>query len=293
MSDDDKIGYANPPQSTRWQKGQSGNPKVRPKTKSKMLKDAAKSLTQPVDTRGPSGDTIQLYAIVAAYRQDFSKYAKRHQIKYVDLVFNEVPALAGKKFKYNALQGTWKARELAPALDLLCKAAVVHRVTHASGNGIPLGAESNPRRFKTLFLDIGLAQRIMGADVRPWLLNPEAHIVNAGGVTESFVGQELLAYSRPQAKGELYYWHREARSSNAEVDYLLPIDNAVIPVEVKSGATGRLRSLRSFLEEKGDRTPYGIRFCGQPFSVHADLHSYPVYALPHVLRRQIPRDWIT
>jgi len=234
-----------------------------------------------------------LDAIVAAYRQDFSKYAKRHQIKYVDLVFNEVPALMGRKFKYNALPGTWKARELAPALELLCKAAVVHKVTQASGNGIPLKAESDPRRFKTLFLDIGLAQRIMGADVRPWLLKPEAQIVNAGGVTESFVGQELLAYSRPRAKRELYYWHREARSSNAEVDYLLPMDNAVVPVEVKSGATGRLRSLRSFLQEKGDRTPYGIRFCGQAYSVHEKLHSYPLYALPHVLRRQIPRDWIT
>jgi len=233
-----------------------------------------------------------LDVIVAAYRQDFSKYAKRHQIKYVDLVFNEVPALAGRKFKYNTLPGTWKARELAPALELLCKASVVHKVTHASGNGVPLGAESDPRRFKTLFLDVGLAQRIMGADVRPWLLNPEAHIVNAGGVTESFVGQELLAYGRPWAKSELYYWHREARSSNAEVDYLLPIENAVVPVEVKSGATGRLRSLRAFLDEKGERTPYGIRFCGQPCSVHADLHSYSLYALPHVLRRQIPRDWI-
>ena len=233
-----------------------------------------------------------LDVIVAAYRQDFSKYAKRHQVKYVDLVFNEVPALAGRKFKYNALPGTWKARELAPALELLCKASVVHKVTHASGNGLPLRAESDPRRFKTLLLDVGLSQRIMGADVRPWLLNPEAHIVNAGGVTEAFVGQELLAYSRPWSKEELHYWHREARSSNAEVDYLVPLDNAVIPVEVKSGATGRLRSMRAFLDEKGERTPYGIRFCGQPCSVHAGLHTYPLYAISHVLRRQIPRDWL-
>ncbi len=253
-------------------------------------------LPEVVDAWRENEDLVRcgniLDVIVAAYRQDFLKYAKRHQIKYVDLVFNEIPALAGRKFKYNALPGTWKARELAPALELLCKASVVHKVTHASGNGMPLRAESDPRRFKTLLLDIGLAQRVMGADVRPWLLNPEAHIVNAGGVTESFIGQELLAYASPWAKGELYYWHREARSSNAEVDYLLSVDNAVIPVEVKSGATGRLRSLRAFLSEKGARTPYGIRFCGQPFSVHEDLHSYPLYALPHVLRRQIPRTWL-
>lgn len=229
--------------------------------------------------------------IATAYRQDFAKYARRFQIKYVDLVFGEVPALMGRKFTYNSLPGSWKARELAPALDLLCQAAVVHKVTHSSGNGVPLRAECDPRRFKTLLLDVGLAQRIMGADVRPWILNPEAAIRNAGGVAEAFVGQELLAYSRPRAKAELFHWHREARSSNAEVDYLLVQENRVIPVEVKSGTTGRLRSLRLFLDEKSGNAPYGIRFSGQPESTHADLRSYPLYAVPRVLRRQIPTGW--
>ena len=238
---------------------------------------------------GRCGEILDM--TVAAYRQDFAKYAKRHQVKYVDLVFNEIPALVGRKFKYDALPGSWKARELAPALDLLCKASVVHKVVHAAGNGIPLKAESNQHRFKTLFLDIGLAQRIMGADVKPWLLDPEPAIRNAGAVAEAFVGQELLSYSGPWSKAELFYWHREARASNAEVDYLLPLGAAVIPVEVKSGATGRLLSLRAFLDEKKGRTPYGIRFCGQPVSIHEDLHSYPLYAVPQVLRQQIPRDW--
>jgi predicted AAA+ superfamily ATPase len=232
-----------------------------------------------------------LDVLVAAYRQDFAKYAKRHQIKYVDLVFNEVPAMTGRKFKYDALPGTWKARELAPALDLLCKASVVHKVTHSSGNGIPLKAESDPHRFKAFFFDVGLGQRVMGADVKPWLMDPAAAIRNAGAAAEAFVGQELLAYSRPWSKQELYYWHREARASNAEVDYLLPLGPVVLPVEVKSGSTGRLLSLRAFLDEKRGRTPYGIRFCGQPCSIHEDLHSYAIYAVPHVLRQQIPRNW--
>ena len=232
-----------------------------------------------------------LDVLVAAYRQDFAKYAKRHQVKYVDLVFNEVPAMTGRKFKFDALPGTWKARELAPALDLLCKASVVHKITHSSGNGLPLKAESDPRRFKALFFDVGLGQRVMGADVRPWLLDPAAAIRNAGAAAEAFVGQELLAYSRPWNREELHYWHREARASNAEVDYLLPFDGTAIPVEVKSGATGRLLSLRGFLEEKRGRSSYGIRFCGQPCSTHENLHSYGIYAVPHVLRRQIPRPW--
>lgn len=241
------------------------------------------------DDMNRCGEILDL--LVTAYRQDFAKYAKRHQIKYVDLVFNEVPGLMGRKFKYDALPGSWKARELAPALDLLCKASMMHRVIHAAGNGIPLKAESDPTRFKALLFDVGLAQRIMGADIKPWLLNPAVTLRNAGPVVEAFVGQELLAYSRPWIGPELYYWHREARSSNAEVDYLLPIDNVVVPVEVKSGATGRLLSLRAFLNEKRGASPYGIRFCVQPHSIHHDLHSYPIYAVPHVLRDQIPRGW--
>ncbi len=232
-----------------------------------------------------------LDVLVAAYRQDFAKYAKRHQIKYVDLVFNEVPAMTGRKFKYDALPGTWKARELTPALDLLCKASVVHKINHSSGNGIPLKADSDPHRFKALFFDVGLGQRVMGADIKPWLMDPAAAIRNAGATAEAFVGQELLAYSRPWSKHELYYWHREARASNAEVDYLLPLGTEVVPIEVKSGTTGRLLSLRAFLDEKRGRTSYGIRFCGQPSSIHENLHSHAIYAVPRVLRQQIPRDW--
>ena len=272
---------------------------VSPPIHNRLLRLAAEylvlgGLPEVIETWNEYGDMNRcaevLDVVTAAYRQDFTKYAKRHQIKYVDLVFNEVPLLTGRKFKYSALPGDWKARELAPALDLLCKASVVHKIAHSSGNGVPLKAESNPRRFKALFLDVGLGQRMMGAGTKPWLLNPAAAIRNGGAVVEAFVGQELLAYSQPWARHELHYWHREARSSNAEVDYLLALGTSVVPVEVKSGATGRLRSLRAFLDEKGDRTPYGIRFSTLPWSIHADIHSHAVYAVPHILREQIPTD---
>jgi len=55
------------------------------------------------------------------------------------------------------------------------------------------------------------------------------------------------------------------------------------------GKTYAVRELG--MDEKRGRTPYGIRFCGQPSSIHGDLHSYAMYAVPHVLRGQIPHDW--
>ena len=79
MSKDNKIGYARPPKSTRWQKGQSGNPKGRPKTKSEFMMDAARILTQPVDARAPDGTTVHLDGIKASYLALCRKGLKGHK----------------------------------------------------------------------------------------------------------------------------------------------------------------------------------------------------------------------
>ena len=225
--------------------------------------------------------------LIEAFRQDFSKYAKKYQIKYVELIFNEIPRLLGQKFKYSRLAGNWRKRELAPALNLLLKASVVHDVRHTSASGIPLGGAVKPDRFKTIFLDIGLAQTVLELDLAEWILKPETCMVNQGAIAEAFVGQELLAYSNPAKKAPLYYWQREAHSSNAEVDYILQQRQNIIPVEVKSGSRGTLRSLHLFLKEKSSVSTWGVRFSGYPFSVQEYLHSYPLYAVANLMRDEI------
>jgi len=67
--------------------------------------------------------------------------------------------------------------------------------------------------------------------------------VFSGALAEQFVGQKLLA-----AEHELYYWRRNAKSSTAETDYLIAIGNQIVPIEVKSGVKGRLRSLHVLFE---------------------------------------------
>jgi predicted AAA+ superfamily ATPase len=225
--------------------------------------------------------------LIETYRQDFFKYVKKYQIKYVDLIFNEIPRFIGRKFKYSHLAGNWRKRELAPALDLLLKASVVHSVRHSSASGIPLGSEVNPDRFKTIFLDVGLAQTVLELDLAEWILNPETCLVNRGAVAEAFVGQELLAYSNPARKATLFYWHREAHASNAEVDYILQQRQNIIPIEVKSGSRGTLRSLHLFLKEKSSVSSWGVRFSGYPFSVQDYLHSYPLYAVANLMHEEI------
>ena len=66
---------------------------------------------------------------------------------------------------------------------------------------------------------------------------------------EQFVGHELLAYQDIYQEPILYYWAREARNSNAEIDYLVACQAASLPIEVKSGKTGRLHSMHIFLDK--------------------------------------------
>lgn len=217
-------------------------------------------------------------SLIETLTQDFLKYSKKHQIKYIDRLFNEIPRMMGTKFKFSAISGEYRKRELDPALELLQKAGVIHKVYHASGQGLPLGADINFNRFKTVFLDIALAQTVLNIATTSWILNPLEQITNRGGVVEAFVGQELIAGSGIDIKPQLYYWHREARSSNAEVDYLIVSNDRIIPVEIKSGKEGSMKSMKIFLKGH-QRSPYGIRFYGGMPNIVDNIHSYPLYCV--------------
>ena len=100
-------------------------------------------------------------------------------------------------------------------------------------------------------------------------------------LTEAFVGQELLAYSPSDQDVQLWYWQKEARSSNAELDYLVQIKDQVIPLEAKSGSPGTSRSLRLFLNSHPDSS-YGIRLSASNYSIAGDIHSNPLYSVPRL-----------
>ena len=115
MSKEEKIGYANPPKSTRWQKGQSGNPRGRPKTKSEFMMDAAQILTQPVHARAPDGKTVRLDGIEAAYLALCRKGLKGHKtslLEAIRIMLEVGPAVQQKKEEQNN-----KRREMVERLE--------------------------------------------------------------------------------------------------------------------------------------------------------------------------------
>ena len=195
--------------------------------------------------------------VVATYRDDFAKYSHGSARERTRMVFDALPGMVGRKFKYAQVSRNHRAAELADALSRLCMARVAHRVTHSASNGAPLAAEANPRVFKCLYLDIGLMCSALGLGI----LEPgerDMTLVNGGAMAEQFVGQQLLYGGEPYETPQLFYWAREMPNASAEVDYVTVSSNLVVPIEVKAGSSGSLRSLHQFLREK--RREFALRF---------------------------------
>lgn len=196
------------------------------------------------------------HGLLATYRDDFGKYGRRAHPERLRKVFTRLPALVGQRFKYANVDRDERSTELARALDHLCLARVAHRVVHSSANGVPLGAESREQAFKVLFLDVGLQSAALGLRLDE-IAGAKDVMVHAGAACEQFVGQHLL-YSLPSYREpELYFWSREKANAAAEIDYVLAEARQVVPVEVKAGKTGTLKSLHYFLREKG--LAFGVR----------------------------------
>jgi predicted AAA+ superfamily ATPase len=242
-----------------------------------------------------SDATREHSAVLQTYEDDFAKYRKRIYPQRLRKVFTKIPALIGHKLKYVNLDPNERARDLADTLQLLEMARVIYLVKHSAGNGIPLGAQVKERVFKPLFLDVGLVTTSLGLSLSDLELMDDLLLVNNGVLAEQFVGQHLL-YGLPYyEKPQLYYWNREQKSSNAEVDYLTVCRNRVIPVEVKAGKTGTLKSMQVFVTEK--KVPIALRFnanpplcCRQETAIaNKEKVCYQFVSLPLYLIKQVPR----
>ncbi len=217
-----------------------------------------------------------LHSLVETFRQDFEKYSRRrNQIAHLNLLLEKIPTMLGEKFRYNRINADLRGREISPALELLEKACLIYRVYHTAANGIPLGAEVRQDRFKVIMVDIGLCQSLLGFDPGSWIVNSRQALSNKGKLTEAFVGQELIAYGNLRRRPGLYYWHRDKRGSQAEVDYVVASQAEILPIEVKSGAAGSLKSLHLFIKQK--QRPLGFRLWHNTYRRDGKVLSYPLY----------------
>ena len=236
-----------------------------------------------------SGDLLEVQRVlndlVIAVQADFSKYKSRVTAARLQEVFNAIALQMGQKFTYSYPNTTQTIAQVKEAIALLKMAGLVFAVTHTSSNGIPLGATINVKKTKYLIFDTGIFQRILGLNISDLMLSDDLNVVNKGSIAELYVGLELLKSESSYQKTELYYWQREAKNSQAEVDYVIQSDREIVPLEVKSGSKGSMQSLFLFLKEKNVKI--GCRISLENFSTLQQLLIIPLYAthrLSHLLK---------
>ncbi len=220
-------------------------------------------------------------SLLQAYRSDFGKYAKSSELKYLQKVFDEAPRLIGNRVKYSNIDPHSKSRDIKQAFNLLKLAGIVYPVYATAASGLPLGAQANEMKFKLNFLDTGLMQNACGLQAELTVTNNFFQI-NSGAVTEQLIGQELRAYFDRYLKPSLFFWARDKKSSSAEVDYVAAADSLILPIEVKAGKTGTLKSLKLFIEEK--KSLFGIRFSQEKLSLHNKVLTLPLYMAEQMKR---------
>ena len=219
--------------------------------------------------------------LIITLKADFAKYKKRVPTLRIAEVFESVVRQAGGKFIYARAASQANHAQIKEAVELLMMAGLIIPVTHTSAIGIPLGAESNPGKRKMILLDTGIFQRLLGLNIAELLLEDDFDVINKGFIAEQFTGLELLKSLSPYRQENLYYWLRDARNSNAEIDFLITQGADIIPVEVKSGKKGTMQSMRIFMQEKD--SPYGIRVSLENYAEYDNIRVYPLYGIGELL----------
>jgi len=215
--------------------------------------------------------------LINTIKTDFAKYKKKSPTTRIGEVFESVAAQSGSKFMYSNVPSGSSTAALQDALNLLVDAGIVHKIHHSSAGGIPLGAQVNPRKFKAVLFDTGIHQRILGLDLADYLLAKDFKTINRGSIAEVFVALELIAHQSLHQKSDLYYWHREEKSSNAEVDYVIQSGESILPLEVKAGTKGQMQSIRVFMSER--KLNKGIRISMENYATLGDIDILPLYAV--------------
>ena len=210
-------------------------------------------------------------SLSASFKEDFEKYSSAAAVERLKAVWDRVPFEAGGRIKYARFAGEdVRSREVSRAFDVLHDAMLVERILPTTRTEPPLVAKPKAAP-KAQFLDIGLcahALRLTKDQLRDRLVASGF----SGGLAEACVGQELLA-ADAHRRGPLFFWVREEKDADAELDFLVQAGERILPVEVKSGSHGSLKSLHQFLRR--GRSDLGIRLCNAPLRLERHSVALP------------------
>lgn len=222
-----------------------------------------------------------------SFHDDFAKYKENVPTLRIREVFDSVAEQAGNKFVYARASQEGNYRQVREAVELLTMAGMIIPVYKNAANGLPIGVGMNTAIFKLLIMDTGLLQRMAQLDIAAMTTadTDNWNIINKGAIAEQFAALELLKNGSPYEPNQLYFWQRETKNSNAEVDYIVQNGNTILPIEIKAGTKGAMRSLHLFLEEKKN-IPFGLRSSMENFAEYENIKVCPLYALGDILSKK-------
>jgi predicted AAA+ superfamily ATPase len=185
--------------------------------------------------------------LITTYIDDIEKYAKNsNQTKIIRHIISNAIKLAGERIKFEGFASSnYKSKDIADSFRILEKTFLLSLVYPTTNTRIPI-TENRRKSPKLHIIDTGILNNFAG--IQTMILNNNLiDNIFEGRIAEHIVGQELLSLnSNVSAKN--FFWVKEKKQSNAEIDYILPINQCLVPIEVKLGKTGRLRSLMEFID---------------------------------------------
>jgi len=190
-------------------------------------------------------------AIFMGYIEDLEKYSNLAKAKYLTHTIDRAPLYAGERIAYEKFaESSFRSREMKEAFDVLERALILYQARLSISTQIPI-IEKLRKAPKLFFLDVGLVNYRIG--FKEFFIGESLDNVYQGKISEQVAAQEIVAQGfGPPA---LRFWIRERGA--AETDFLYSFKDAIIPIEVKSGKTGKLKSLHLFMENS--HHPYAVR----------------------------------
>ena len=241
----------------------------------------------------PLGEIYESFLV--SIMDDVEKYAKNEaQTKVIRHLIQHSLILAGSRITFQGFGGShYKNREISEGFQMLQKAFLLQLVYPATQTNLPVSP--NYRRSpKIQIVDTGLINYFSRIQ-QDLFLSKYIDDLYMGRIAEHIVGQELQTLTS-SVLFTLNFWVREKTGASAEVDFIYHHQGKIYPIEVKSGATGRLRSLFQFIDQAPHQ--YAVRVysgklkvekgntpSGKPF-ILLNLPFFLVHKLPGYL------DWV-
>lgn len=222
-----------------------------------------------------------LFNILNAYERDFAKHPNVKEFPKISMIWNSIPsqlARENKKFLYKVVKEGARAREYEDALQWLVDANLVKKIYRSTAPGLPLAAYDDLSAFKIYMADVGMLRRLSMLSPTAFGEGNRLFTEFKGALSENYVLESLVN----QLEVTPRYWSQN--NPPYEVDFIIQMENEIIPVEVKADANTEARSLKKYKEKFGDKINLRVRFSLNNLKLDDDLLNIPLFLADEATR---------